>query len=128
MTGGDRAAVDDLIALDDADAEAREVVVAFAVEARHFRRFPARERAAGQFARACDTFDHALGDVDVEARRSVVVQEQERFAAGDEHVVHAHRNQILADAVVPVLIDREFEFCADAVGAGDQHGLAISAR
>ena len=39
------AAVDDRVLLDDADAEAGEIVVALRVHARHFRRLAADQRA-----------------------------------------------------------------------------------
>ena len=36
--------------------------------------------------------------------------------------------EILADAVVPVMVDRKLELGADAVGACDEHGLLVTLR
>ena len=52
----------------------------------------------------------------------VVVEEEQRLGALDHDVVRAHRDQVLADAVVQAGVDRESKLGADAVGAGDQHG------
>ena len=68
------------------------------------------------------------GDVHVELAAGEVVEEEQRFGALHQNVVHAHRHQVDADGVVPVELERELELGADAIGAGDQHRLAITLR
>src|SRR5690606_28834993 len=57
-----------------------------------------------------------------------VVQEEQRLGALHQHIVDAHGDQVDADAVVPVQLLRQLELGADAVGAADQHRLAVLAR
>ena len=100
VAGATFAAVDDALALDDADAEAGEVVVAAVVDAGQLGGLAADQRAAGLPAALGDAGDHARGDVDVERAGREVVEEEQRLGAGDEHVVDAHRDEIDADRVV----------------------------
>ena len=74
-------AVDDLVLLDETDAEAGEVVVLARVHAGHLRRLAADQRAAGLQAAFDDALDHALGRVDVELAGGVVVEEEQRLGA-----------------------------------------------
>jgi hypothetical protein len=120
----DRPAVDDARFLDHADREPGEVVLAFGVHAGHLGGLAADQRAAGELAAVRDALDDALGDVDVQLPARVVVEEEQRLGALHEDVVDAHRDQVLADRVVPAERERELELGADAVGAGDQHRLA----
>ncbi len=57
-----------------------------------------------------------------------VIEKEERLGALHENVVHAHRDEVDADGVVPAVLERELELGADAVGAGDQHRLAVALR
>ena len=57
-----------------------------------------------------------------------VIEEKQRFGALHQNVVDAHRDQILADGVVLVHLERQLQLGADAIGAGDQHRLAIVLR
>ena len=125
VAGGKRSAVDDPAAFHHADAEPCQVVVATLIESGHLGGLAAYQRAAGQFAAAGDALDDPLGHIHVERTGGVVVEEQERLGAGDQHVIDAHGHQILADAIVPVVVDGELQLGADAVGAGDQDGLAV---
>ena len=96
VTHRDGAAVDDLAAFDDADAEAvpgRSRLCRRTPAFPRFRRRRAHTRPASH-ARAMPLITRSR-DVDVEARCRVVVEKQERLAAGDQHIVHAHRNEIL---------------------------------
>ncbi len=54
-----------------------------------------------------------------------VVEEEQGFSAEDGDVVDAMIDEVGADGVVLVHRERDFEFRADAVGAGDENGLAI---
>ena len=68
----------------------------------------------------------SLAVVDVELAAREVIEEEKRLGAEREDVVDAHRDEIDADGVVAVELERELELGADAVGAGDQHRLAIA--
>ena len=75
-----------------------------------------------------DAADDGDGGVDVELAGGEVVEEEQRLGALHEHVVDAHRDQVDADRVVAVELLGELELGADAVGARDQHRLAVLAR
>ena len=120
-----RRAVDDQVFLDDADAEAGQVIIVAFVHARHFRRLAADQRAAGLQAAFDDALDHALGDVDVELAGGVIIQKEQRFGSLHDDVVDAHRHEIDADGVVAAGLDCKSQLGADAVGARDHDRLAV---
>ena len=70
-----------LLALDDADGEAGQVVLAVGVHAGQLGGLAADERAAGLLAAVGDALDHRLADGDVELARGEVVEEEERLGA-----------------------------------------------
>ncbi len=119
-------AVDDRVFFHDADAEARQVVIAGGIHAGHLRGLAADQRSARLDAALDDALDHRLRHVDAELAGRVVVEEEQRLRALHDHVVHAHRDQVDADRVVAAGLDRQPELGADAVGAGDQHRLAVA--
>ena len=65
---------------------------------------------------------------DVEPLADVIVEEEQRLGALHENVVDAHRDEVDADRVVAIQCERELELGADAVGARDEHRLAIARR
>ena len=117
-----------LVALDRADAEAGEVVVARRIHARHLGGLAADQRAAGLAAAFGDRRDDRRGNVIVELPGRVIIEEEQRLGALDDQVVDAHRDQIDADAVMPPGFDRELELGADAVVGRDQQRIAIAGR
>ena len=126
VTRGDLLAGQLLATFDGADAEACEIVVAGGIHARHLRRLAADQRAAGEPAALGNTGDDALGHAVVELAGGEVVQEEQRLGALDDQVVDAHGDQILADAVMTVVIDGEFYLGADAVVGGDQQRIPVA--
>ena len=128
IAGGDAAPVDDPALLHHADGEAREVVFAGRIHARHLGGLAADERAPRLLAAGGDAPNHGCGGVHVELPAREVVEEEERLGALHENVVHAHRDEVDADGVVPLELERELELGADPVGAGDQHRFAIILR
>ena len=127
VAGSDAPAVDRVRLLDDADREAREVVLA-----RRGNAFGCSAVSPPISAQpACSQpaampFHDVGGDRDVEALADEVVEEEQRLGALHEDVVDAHRDEVDADRVVPRERERELELRADAVGAGDEHRLAIA--
>ena len=116
-------AVDDLLFIDDADREPRDVVFAVGVKPGHLRRFPADERAARLTAAfrhtrhdGCDCFGGKFA-------RCEIIEEKEGFCALAHDVVHAHGDRIDADRIVLVCEEGVFELGTHAVGTRDQHRL-----
>ena len=110
------------------DAEARQVVVAAAVHAGHFRRFTTGQCRPGQFATACDTGNHGRGNVQVQTAGGVIVEKEKGFGPGYHDVVDTHGDQIDADAVVLLQLHGEPQLGADTVGAGHQHRLPVTVQ
>ena len=123
----DGPAVDDVVALDDADAEAGHVVIARLVEVRQDGRLAADQGAVGLHAAVADALDQIARQGRIVLRHGQVVEEQQRLAAGAEAVVDRHGDQVDADGVVLADQAGDLELAADAVGAGDEDGMAIIA-
>ncbi len=128
VAGADRAAVEQSLALDRADAEAGEVVIALGIHPRHLGGLAADQRAAGLAAALGDRGDHTLGDGGIELSACIIIEEKQRLGALDDQIVGAHRDQIDPDPVVPPALDRELELGADAVVGGDEQRIAIAGR
>ena len=88
----------------------------------------ADQRAACLLAAGGDALDDIRGDGDVETLADVIVEEEQRLGALHENVVDAHRDEVDADRVVARERERELELGPDAVGARDEHRLAIALR
>ncbi len=119
-------AADNLSFFDHANTKPCQIVVAIAVETRHFCGFSTNQRAAGKLTASSDAFDYPLGSIHIELAGRVVIKEQKGFGTGHQHIVGAHGHQILANLIVAIEIDREFQLGADTVGACDQDRLAIT--
>ena len=113
--------------LDDADAEAGEVVVLAVIEAGQLGGLATDERAARLPAALGDAADDARAGLDVERAGREVVEEEQRLGAGDEHVVDAHRDEVDADRVVAVRRERRLQLRADTIGAADEDRLLVAA-
>ena len=124
VVGRDRSAVDHALALDHADAEAGQVVIAAGVQVGHDGRFAAQQGAIGLQAAVADAFDDLLQQRRIVVRHGHVVEEEQRLGAAAEGVVHAHRHQVDADGVVAAGQLGHFQLGADAVGAADQDRAA----
>ena len=112
----------------DADAKAREIVVRAVIHAGHLGGFAADQRAAGLHAALDDARDDPFADIDIEFAAGEVVQEEQRLGALNDDVVDAHGHQIDAHPVVPMRVDSQAQFGADAIGSRYQHGLAIAVQ
>ena len=75
-------------------------------------------------AGARHAFDELLDDVGIHAAQGQIIEEKERLGAEREDVVDAVIDQIGAHGGVHAHGRGDFELGADAIGAGDQHGLA----
>ncbi len=95
----------------------------FGIEAGHFGRFAADQRATAFPAGARNTFDDRRGIVHVQLGARVVIEKEQRFRALHHDVVDAHRHQVLADAAERSRVDGDFKLRADAVCGGHQHRI-----
>jgi len=75
-----------------------------------------------------DSLDHVPGDRQIKLAAGEVIEEEQRLGALHQHVIHAHRHQVDADRAVPSQREGELQLGADAVGARDQHRLAVFLR
>ena len=74
-------------------------------------------------------FREALDDFGKDARLELgsaeVIEEEQRLGAEHGDVVHAMIDQILADGVVSVQCEGDFELGANSIDAGDEHRLFV---
>ena len=129
VAGLDLVAGQRLAALDRADAEAGEVVIALArtcPASRPSRRRSARSRPAGSPRRSTAITRSAMPGSSFAGGE--IVEEEERLGALDDEIVGAHRDEVDADAVVAAAVDGELQLGADAVIGGDQQRIAIAGR
>ena len=115
-------------ALDGAEREARQIIVAALIHAGHLGGLAADEGAAGLTATLRDSGDDALGGVDLELAGGVVVEEQQRLGALGEQVIDAHGDQIDSDPVMASGLDGDLQLGADAVGRSDDQRVLESGR
>ena len=116
-------------ALDGADGEAGEIVVAVGIHAGHLGGLAADQRAAGLAAALGDAGDdRASPRRDLELAGGEIVEEEQRLGALHDEVVDAHGDEVDADRVVLAGVDRELELGADAVGGRDQDRIAVAGR
>ena len=120
VTGLDARAVDEPVAVDDADGGAAEVELLLAVDAGQLGRLAAEDRAAGGAADLGGTFDQ-LGDLlRVDRVRGDVVEEEERLGAGREDVVDAVGGEVGPAPAQLSGAAPEDELRADRVGRGGE--------
>ena len=110
------------------DREPREVVITLAVHPGHLRGLPSHQGAAGLVAARGDPGDHLPPLVWVELAGSEIIQEEQRLGALNHDVVDTHRHQIDADRVMDSGLDRNFQLCADAIGAGHEDRIGKPRR
>src|SRR3546814_15087291 len=94
-------------AFDRTDAEAREVIIARRIHARHFRRFAADQGAARQLAALRNPRNDPFGHGAIQLTGGEIIEEEQRFRALHDQIVDAHGDQIDPHAVMPVMLDCE---------------------
>ena len=104
-----------LAALNRAYAKSSEVIIASCIHARHFRRLAADQRAARLLAAISDARNHTLCNPVFELSSGKIIEEEQRFCALHDQIIDAHCNQINADRVVAIMVNREFDLGSDAV-------------
>ena len=123
IAGLDRFAGEQFFALHNTDDEAREIVFARRIKAGHLRGFSADERAAGFAAGAAHALDELLDDLWIHFSQGEIVEEKERLGALHQNVVDAVIDEVAANRRVHPHGHSDFELCADAICARNQHGF-----
>jgi len=111
------------LAFDGADDESGEIVFAREIKTGHFRSLAADEGAPGFAARTAHAFDKLLDDLRIKLSHRQVIEKKKRLGALHKNVIDAVIDEVAADGGVDAHGHGDFQFCADAIGAGDQHGL-----
>ena len=109
---------------DGADDESGEIVFAGRIKIGHLGGFAADQRAAGVAGGAAHAFDHLFDDAPVYFSHGQVIEEKKRLGSLGENVVDAVIHDVRADGGMHARGEGDFQFGADAVGAGDQNGIA----
>ena len=113
-----------LVAFGDADERSGDVEGARRVHARHLGGLATEQGAAGDSARLGHPADHLGDEIGVEHAGGDVVEEEQRPGRLHEHVVDAVVDDVHPDAAHHAEPGGEFDLGADAVGRGDEHGVA----
>ena len=118
-------AVDEVLALDDADTRAREVELLRLVDAGQLGRLAPDQRAMGLTAHLRCTLDE-LGDLLlVDSVGGDVVEQEERVGAAAEDVVDAVRREVHPGPPQLAGTAREHELRADAVRGGGEQAAVV---
>src|SRR3546814_2745533 len=115
-----------LLPLNRTDAEARKIIIARRIHARHFGRFPADERATCLLATFGYGRDDAFGHIAFQLAGRIVIKKEKRLRSLYDQVVDTHGDKVDSHAVVPVMIDRTFQLRADAVTGRHQQRVLVS--
>ena len=91
------------------------------IHAGHLGGFPTNEGTPTVFAGLGETFEDLLKDNRVEFFAADVVEEKQGSGTNDGNVVDAMVHEILADGIVAIGREGDFQLGADAVHAGDKH-------
>ena len=111
-----------------ANREAREIVIAVLVEARHLGGLAADQRATGFAAAFGDTCHDRGRGLGIELAAGEIVQKEQRFRALNHEVVDRHGHEIDADTAMDAGVDRDLDLGPDAIGGRDQNGVLETGR
>ena len=125
---GNIAGWQELAAFGSTDGKAGEIVVAGGIHAGHFGRFAADQRAARLAAAGGNAADDGRTLVGVELAGREIIEEEQRLGALHDEIVDAHGDEVDADGVVIVGIDRDLQLGADAVIGGDENRIGKACR
>src|SRR5689334_18392640 len=126
ITGGDARSGEHIVTLHRADAEARKVIIAERVHARHLRRLTPDESATGLPAALGNRRNHGGRNLTVQFSRRIIIEEKQRLSALNDEIVGTHCDEIDADAVMTPRLDRELQLGADPVVRGNEQWIPIA--
>ena len=112
---GNGSSIDEVVFLDNGNAEAGEVVSPFGVKPWHFSCFASKKCTTALTAAICDSLDHLGHGGWAQGACGHVVEEKQGSGPRRNHVVDAHRHKINAHPVMAVMILGEFQLGADSV-------------
>ena len=110
-------------AVDHADDASNQIVILTAVKSGHLRCFAAEQSASGPAAGAGQPGYDGSENIRVKFPRAEIIEKEKRTRAHDRDVVDAMIDQILANRVMPPGKDSDVQLGADAIHAGDEHGI-----
>ena len=116
-------AIQNSFAFHRTDDESREIVLAGGIKTRHLRGLPANQGTTRFAASTAHTFDKLFDHVGFEFAHGQVIEEKKRLGALHENVVNAVIDEIAADGGVHAHGHGDFQLCAHAIGARNQHRL-----
>ena len=116
--------VDQFVFFHHGHAEARQVVAAGAIEARHFSRFTAQQGTTALAAAIGDALHHLSHRLRGELAGGDVIEKEQGLGATGDHVVDAHRHQINAHPVVLAMGLSQLQLGAHTIGPRHQQRLA----
>jgi hypothetical protein len=120
ITGFDSRSVDDPVLVNNTDDRSDEIEVVAPVEPWHLGSFSAEQRNAHSSASVRHTRNHDERRFGIKLSGAEVVEEEQRFRATSQNVIHAVMNEILTDRVVSRRELREQHFRAHAVDTCDE--------
>src|SRR2546422_728201 len=97
IAGLNRAAIDDLVAIDHADDAARQIVLAAPIHSRHLRCLSTDERTPGSTAGLTESTQQLRKNLRLQLFRADVVQKKQRPRSEHSNVVDAMINENGAD-------------------------------
>lgn len=127
ITGRYLVCTQNFAAFDRAHAKSSEIVILVRIHARHLGGFSANQRASRLLATFGYASDNRCGDIVIELSGRIVIKKEKRFCALHDQIIHAHRDQIDADAVMPPAFYRQFQLRADTIIRGDEKRI-VKAR
>jgi len=113
--------------MDDGDAETREFVITQVVMIGHDCRFPADQTALGINAPVGYSLNELFEQRRIVLGHRYIIEEEQRFGTGTEHIVDTHGHQIDSDRRMLFRSDRHLEFGPNAVGPRDQNRFFVVA-
>ena len=116
VAGGDVRAVDEAIALDEADAGPGEVELVVAIDPGELGSLAADQGATGRAANLGGAVDKLRNLLEVDAVRREVVEEEQRICAGRDDVVDAVSGQIGAAVAQRAALASDDQLRPDRVG------------
>ena len=121
-----------VLLIDDADREAREIELIDRIKARHLRRLTADQSSLRLDAAVGNTLDDVRDPLRIVLPARDVVEEEQRLAARACDVVHAHRDAVDTDRIIFVHDKCKLQLRSDAVCAGKKcrmlHALELVHR
>ncbi len=107
----------------NAGAIAGQVIILCGHHTGMLSRFAANESTASTDTALCNTAYNLGNFFRIVLAAGNIVQEKQGFCTAADNIIGAHSNAVNADGIVLVHQHSNFQFCANAIGAGNQNRL-----